>query len=146
MYGEMVRVRARATALRQIADELDGRAKGLSVQCDAMAWRSSAGDAFREQLHGLAGDIDSHVSALYGAADALERHASAAEGTKRAIQDAQAWVTARLNEAARAVRDAGEGAVGAVENAVASAARNVPAAGSKEWLDFRQLFEHRGWV
>lgn len=146
MYGEMVSVRERATALRRMADELDGRAKGLCAQCDAMPWHSFAGDAFRDQLRGLAGETGSHVSALYGAADALERHASAVEGTKHAIQDAQAWVTARLNEAVSAVRDAGEGAVSAVENAVVAAARNAPAAGSKEWLDFRQLFEYRGWA
>jgi uncharacterized protein YukE len=146
MYGEMVSVRARATALKEMADELNERAKGLHAQCEAMAWRSSAGDAFRDQLRGLAGDIGSHVSALEGAAAALERHASAVEGTKRAIQDAQAWVTARLNEAVRTARDAGDGVVDALESAVISTSRNAPAPGSREWLDFRQLFERRGWV
>ena len=146
MYGEMVSVRARANALREIADELSGRATAMAVQTDAMAWRSPAGNAFRNQLRGLAGEIGGHASALQDAAGALERHATAVEGTKRAIQDAQAWVTARFDDAARAVRQAGESTVGAVEDAIASAARNAPAAGSRDWLDFRQIFEKKGWA
>ncbi len=146
MYGEMASVRARARALREIADELTARARELSVQTDRMVWRSRAGDAFRDQLRVLAGEIGGHASALQSAADALERHASAVEGTKRAIQDAQAWVTARLNDAVRTVREAGETTVGAVEHAIASMSRNSPAAGSKEWLDFRQVVEKRGWA
>ncbi len=146
MYGEMVSVRARANALREIADELGGRAHTLAVQSDAMVWKSPAGDAFRDQLHGLAGEIGAHASALQGAAEALERHAAAVEETKGAIRDAQAWVTARLNDAARTVREAGETTVGAVEQAIASAARSAPVAGSRDWLDFRQLFERRGWA
>ncbi|NEN06021.1 hypothetical protein G3T36_09050 [Diaminobutyricibacter tongyongensis] len=146
MYGEMVSVRARANALREIADELRGSATTLTLQSDAMTWKSPAGDSFRNQLHGLAGEIGAHASALQDAAGALERHVTAVEGTKRAIQDAQAWVTARIDEAARAVRQAGEDTVGAVEGAIASAARDVPAAGSRDWLDFRQLFEKKGWA
>ncbi len=146
MYGEMVSVRARANALREIADELAGRARSLSVQSEAMLWRSPAGDAFRDQLRMVAGEINAEASALHGAAEALERHASAVDSAKQAIQDAQNWVTARLNDAARTVRGAGEATVGAVEDAIASAARQAPAVGSKDWLDFRQLFERRGWV
>ncbi len=146
MYGEMVSVRARANALREIADELSGRATAMTVQTDAMAWRSPAGNAFRNQLRGLAGEIGAHASALQDAAGALERHATAVEGTKRAIQDAQAWVTARFDDAARAVHQVGESTIGAVEDAIASAARNAPAAGSRDWLDFRQIFEKKGWA
>ena len=146
MYGEMVSVRARANALREIADELAGRARSLSVQSEAMVWRSHAGDAFRDQLRMVAGDIGAQAAALHGAADALERHASAVDTTKQAIQDAQRWVTARLNDAARTVREAGEATVGAVEEAIVSAARNAPVAGSRDWLEFKQLFERRGWV
>jgi hypothetical protein len=146
MYGEMVSVRARATALREIADELTGRARSLSVQSEGMAWRSHAGDAFRERLNVAAREVGAHASALHSAAEALERHAYAVEGTKHAIQDAQAWVMARLNDALRAVRETGETTAGAVEHAIASAARSAPVSGSRDWLDFRQLFERRGWV
>ncbi len=146
MYGEMVSLRARARALREIADELTARARTLSDQTDGMKWRSPAGDAFRDQLRVLVGDLASHASALQTAADALERHASAVDGAKRAIQDAQSWVTARLNDAVRTVRAAGETTVGAFEHAMAAAGRNAPPSGSSEWLDFRQLFEKRGWA
>ena len=146
MYGEMVSVRARAKALREIADELAGRARSLSVHSEGMTWRSHAGDAFRDQLRMTVGDIGAQASALHDAAEALERHASSVDNTKRAIQDAQTWVTARLNDAVRTVREAGETAAGAVDDAIASASRNAPTAGSRDWLAFRQLFERRGWV
>jgi methyl-accepting chemotaxis protein len=111
-----------------------------------MVWRSPAGDGFRAQLRGLAREIGSHAREIEEAAGALDRHASAVERMKRGIQDAQAWVTARINEAARTVREAGEGAVGAVELAIASAATTAPVGGSKDWLDLRMLFERRGWA
>lgn len=146
MYGEMVTVRARANALREAADELSRRARALSVQSEGMVWRSSAGDAFRQQLRGLAGDIGANASALQSAAEALEHHASAVEGAKRAIQEAQAWVTARLNDAVRTVREMGETAASAADHAIASAARSAPIGGSKDWVEFRRLFEQKGWV
>jgi uncharacterized protein YukE len=146
MYGEMVSLRARANALRDIANELTGRAHALSAQSEAMVWTSPAGDAFRGQMHRLTSEMGAHASALQEAADALERHATSVEGAKRAIQDAQTWVSARLSEAARSVREAGEGTVGAVEQSIVSIARNVPPAGSRDWLDFRLMFERRGWA
>lgn len=146
MYGEIGSVRARARALREIAEELASRARSLCVESEGVAWRSPAGDAFRDQLRMIASDIGAQATALHNAAEALERHASAVDRAKSAIQDAQAWVTTRLNEAAHAVRQAGEATVGAVEHAIASAARNAPRAGSKEWIEFKQLFERRGWA
>ncbi len=146
MYGDMARVRSRASELRALAHELVEAGRSLVAQAEAMAWQSKSGEAFRMQLAGIAADLGASAARLDDAASALESHAAAVEQVKHSIADAQRWVSARVNDALSILRGIGDGAARTVEQTIAAAGSSSPVLGSKDWLELKSTFERRGWV
>ncbi|WP_331898292.1 hypothetical protein [Lacisediminihabitans sp.] len=114
----MSQLRARASVLRGNGDEVRARAKSLLAQAESMSWSSSAGDALRAKVRGLALDLGSQAQVLDDAAAALEAHARAVDETKAAIATAQKLVTDAWNGAAHVASNAVEVVKDVVHTAV----------------------------
>lgn len=87
MYGDVGRIRARATQLRDAAGELRSRASSMRAQAEACAWSSRSGELLRSRVGSVAGELGGHAARLDDAAVALETHA---RGVERALSRIEA--------------------------------------------------------
>lgn len=118
MYGDMSRVRTRATTLRTAADEARARAKALQRQAQDMQWKSSAADVLRNRISDASTSYAALASSLDAAADELVKHAAAVDGVKALIAKAEQWVGARLNDARNLAQNVVETTKNVAEGAV----------------------------
>ncbi len=147
MYGDPQQIRAVATQLRGLADEVGDEqsvlARGLDVE-----WRSVAADAFRQELRAWQAGVARSVDEIRQAAAAVDRHADEVEERIEAIRAAEAWARQEIAE----LRDTASGAldrIGAaardlVDDAVSFARERLgavpdvlPDAGDVGWLSVR---------
>jgi uncharacterized protein YukE len=130
MYGDMSRLRTRASELRHNADEMRARAKSLLAQAESMSWSSSAGDALRARIRRIALDLGSQAQSFDDAATALDAHARSVDDVKAAIADAQRWVSDAWNRAAHIAHNAVEVVKDVVHSAVTGFMRVLGAVAS----------------
>jgi hypothetical protein len=127
MYGDMGALQARAAGLRGMADEVRGRAATLVQQADAMSWNSTAGDALRGRMQGIAAELGAQAQGMDDAALNLETHIRSVNEVKSAIAAAERVVADSWDRAKHIATNAIEVAKDVLHSSVSGMMRVIGA-------------------
>lgn len=147
MYGDPDQIRAVATRLRAVADDVSTERAAVVAGMD-VDWQSAAATAFRDELTEWAGSVGRSVEEIVQAAAAVDRHADEVEEKIELIRAAEEWARQEIAD----LRDTVSGVGGHIKAFVGDVVSDavdfakvrlgavpdvLPSPGDLGWLDVR---------